>query len=782
MKNRLWPTAILVAGMAMLFSLPAAARYFNADLISWIEVFILESDKQDGRVLTYDSATRKFLLEAPAGSSAVTLNGDVTGDSASNVVSDISIITTRGDQLIGNSSGNAVRAAIGASGRVWASDGTDPSWTAFGGDVTGAPGNLQLGAGVVDENEIATGGVNTAELEDNGVALGDMAQIATDTLLGRYDASTGNVQVVTPDVTYFGLASGALSLNANSLDAGVIAANAIGNSEMADDAIGSSLAEIADNTAARVLGWNDAGAPALFTAGTNVSFAGGSITVSGVGSGDVVGPASSVDNELVRFHSTTGKIIQAGAGTPTLDDSGNVSSTVGLTADLYQLNSTPVAAAVKLDNEAQGQLLMRNASGWWNLRVGTAGQALISGGAGADDVWTSSGGDVTGVYSNLQLGSGVVDEAEIATGGVNTAEIEDAGVAFADFQNLTTDSLFGRDAAGSGVGTNITLNATYLSMNGSNVLGIVANSLDAAVIAANAIAQSEMADDAVGLPELAHGTANRFVIYNGSGVPAEAALSVTSDDFAGDGIATALSIPDNAIETADVEDNAITLAKVEHLTANFLLGMDGSGVPSAFKLVWASNVATGTDGEIPTWDASGNAAVVAVGTAGHVLTSGGAGVAPTFQAGGKLKQVVTASTSARILSTTSIPTDDSIPGITEGASVLTRAITPTSSTSTLFIIAKTFGAPTAAVEHTSLALNDGTNTIQATQRTGAQNYNGQLAIYWHVAAGSTSSRTYEMRAGTGSGGQLAINSENALNSRVFGGVANTIIWIFEVGA
>ena len=39
----------------------------------------------------------------------------------------------------------------------------------------------------------------------------------------------------------------------------------------------------------------------------------------------------------------------------------------------------------------------------------------------------------------------------------------------------------------------------------------------------------------------------------------------------------------------------------------------------------------GTDGELITWDASGNSAAVAVGTVNHVLTSSGAGAAPTFK-------------------------------------------------------------------------------------------------------------------------------------------------------
>jgi len=45
-----------------------------------------------------------------------------------------------------------------------------------------------------------------------------------------------------------------------------------------------------------------------------------------------------------------------------------------------------------------------------------------------------------------------------------------------------------------------------------------------------------------------------------------------------------------------------------------------------------ATLADGTDGELITWDANGAPAVVAVGTAGQVLTSGGAGVAPTFEA------------------------------------------------------------------------------------------------------------------------------------------------------
>ena len=47
--------------------------------------------------------------------------------------------------------------------------------------------------------------------------------------------------------------------------------------------------------------------------------------------------------------------------------------------------------------------------------------------------------------------------------------------------------------------------------------------------------------------------------------------------------------------------------------------------------ITVAQLADGTDGELITWDSSGNATTVPVGTSGQVLTSNGTGAAPTFQ-------------------------------------------------------------------------------------------------------------------------------------------------------
>ncbi len=69
---------------------------------------------------------------------------------------------------------------------------------------------------------------------------------------------------------------------------------------------------------------------------------------------------------------------------------------------------------------------------------------------------------------------------------------------------------------------------------------------------------------------------------------------------------TASDIADGIITEAKMADDAISLAELK----------------------------AGTDGEIISWDASGNPVAVAVGTSGHYLKSQGAGSQPVFAAAG----------------------------------------------------------------------------------------------------------------------------------------------------
>ena len=81
-------------------------------------------------------------------------------------------------------------------------------------------------------------------------------------------------------------------------------------------------------------------------------------------------------------------------------------------------------------------------------------------------------------------------------------------------------------------------------------------------------------------------------------------------------------IQDNTIVTADLQDDAVTTVKI--LDANVTTDK------IADDAVTLAKMASGTDGNIISYDTSGNPVAVATGSSGQVLTSAGAGAVPTF--------------------------------------------------------------------------------------------------------------------------------------------------------
>ncbi len=87
-------------------------------------------------------------------------------------------------------------------------------------------------------------------------------------------------------------------------------------------------------------------------------------------------------------------------------------------------------------------------------------------------------------------------------------------------------------------------------------------------------------------------------------------------------------------ETVVAAGSSTTANTAKVTNATHTGDVTGSGALTiAAKAVDVAMLADGTDGELITWSASGVADTVDVGTATHVLTSNGVGVAPTFQAG-----------------------------------------------------------------------------------------------------------------------------------------------------
>ena len=126
-------------------------------------------------------------------------------------------------------------------------------------------------------------------------------------------------------------------------------------------------------------------------------------------------------------------------------------------------------------------------------------------------------------------------------------------------------------------------------------------------------------------------------------------MAITID---GDGTITGLSaggLPDNSVQTADIADDQITLAKL----------------------------AGGTDGQIITYDASGNPVAVGPGSDGQVLTSTGAGSPPAFEdaaGGGKVVQYVWATDNTNVTASSNTLME-----------IMDATITPTSSSNKILV-------------------------------------------------------------------------------------------------
>ena len=223
-----------------------------------------------------------------------------------------------------------------------------------------------------------------------------------------------------------------------------------------------------------------------------------------------------------------------------------------------------------------------------------------------------------------------------------------------------------------------------------------------------------------------------------------------------DGTVTTSKIADANVTTAKIADNAVTLAKM----------------------------ASGTDGNIISYDASGNPVAIATGSDGQVLTSAGAGAQPAFEdaAAGGLVQRVHVHTGAVATGTTTLAHDDSIPQKTEGDEYMTLAITPTNASNVLFIEAQAVVSSTAGTTEMCMALFQDT-TAGALSAVGQlqdlATYEKILTLRHKMAAGTTSATTFKIRIGCNTGTNT-LNGQSG--ARRYGGVNNSYITITEISA
>jgi len=263
-----------------------------------------------------------------------------------------------------------------------------------------------------------------------------------------------------------------------------------------------------------------------------------------------------------------------------------------------------------------------------------------------------------------------------------------------------------------------------------------ASSTSAATVSISGVVQRPVTDYSVAGTTLTFvaappsGTNNILVQYNKSitiGTPA-------------DGTITAAKLATGAVETAKIADDAVTLAKM----------------------------AGGTDGNLITYDANGDPAYVATGTAGQVLTSNGAGAAPTMQ-----DAPVSGFTFTSDVATTSgisVTVSSSIPSGTTEMLLVLEGVSGTTDSFIYARIGDSGGIETSGYESSANSSNSSSNGVRSSISsfiiTGATNYFDVNADYYgavHFHLADAANNTW-VCTGCGADGSISTTTRHYTNA------------------
>jgi Chaperone of endosialidase len=336
------------------------------------------------------------------------------------------------------------------------------STTQANGDVNGPFSNLQLKPDVVGATEISPAAVGTSELADNAVTTVKITNdaVTTDKIA---DAAVGSAQLADNAVTTTKVLNGAVT--------------------------GAKIAQ-SGATNGQVLKWNGTTwAPAIDNTGTLALQAGTGINITGnVPNLTVVNTGDTNPNDDLTSASNA-----AGDVTGPFNNLQIANGVVG-TAQLA--NAAVTGAKIAQSGAANGQVLKWNGT-TWAPAADNSGATNINAGAGidvntnggnitvintgdtdeSDDITTTTtaNGDVSGVFSNLQIKPNVVNTTEIANGAITAPKLDQMGAS--NGQVLTwsnsADSWIPANAGGGGGtadnwGTQVAVTGTTLSGNGTS--------------------------------------------------------------------------------------------------------------------------------------------------------------------------------------------------------------------------------------------------------------------------------------------------------------------------
>jgi len=221
----------------------------------------------------------------------------------------------------------------------------------------------------------------------------------------------------------------------------------------------------------------------------------------------------------------------------------------------------------------------------------------------------------------LTQGSG--GNVSVASGSSALVHCDGAGASAAVIDINTTpadDSITAAKIAADAVGS------SEIAADAVGSSEIAANAVGSSEIAANAVGSSEIAANAVTLAKMAHGTDGELITYDATGAPATVAVGTSGQLLTSNGAGVAPTF-----QTATIADNAVTLAKMAHGTDGNLITYNASGAPANVATGSSGQLLTSNGaGAAPTFQtlsvgANGTGARTIEATTAGVPTGGSSG-------------------------------------------------------------------------------------------------------------------------------------------------------------
>ena len=333
----------------------------------------------------------------------------------------------------------------------------------------------------------------------------------------------------------------------------------------------------------------DTGASAITTTG---AITGGSLTADDVAvNGKVITMTGSASDTAVFTAGTDGTL------TIVTTDADAAAANITITADgTFEVDGTTITLDSSGDidlNAAGGDVFFKSGGTTFGSATNTSGNLIIK--SGTTTALTFSGADVT-IAGDLTI------SGDDLTMGTNTS----GAALIADGTNFNPVVISG----------DISINTSGVAAIGSGVIVVgdmAANSIDSAQYVDGSIDNAHIADDAIDSEHYADGSIDTAHL---------AADVITGAKIADDAIDSE-HYTDGSIDTAHIAADAITSAKIaddaidsEHYAAG---SIDTAHI--ADNQITLAKMASGTDGNIISYDASGNPVAIATGSDGQVLTS-----------------------------------------------------------------------------------------------------------------------------------------------------------------